>query len=106
MRDIHDETDCPVIFVGMGLANKKLEHYSHLYDRFSEILKFENFNTKDLKQIFDELSEIPVTVDAIKYIHKKYNRFRQIVQLINQLEIIAKENNLTEINLEVIKQLI
>lgn len=106
LRDIHDETDCPVIFVGMGLANKKLEHYSHLYDRFSEILKFESFNTKDLKQIFGELSEIPVTVDAVEYIQKKYNRFRQIVQLINNLEIIAKENNLTEITKEIVVQIL
>ena len=39
-------------------------------------------------------------------INKKYNRFRQIVQLINQLEIIAKENNLEEITLDVIKDIL
>ena len=77
---IHDETNCPIIFVGMGLAHKKLERYKHLYDRFSEIVKFETFSINDLKQIFDQLSEIPFTPDAIEFIHKKYNRFRQIVQ--------------------------
>lgn len=25
LSDIHDETNCPIIFVGMGLAHKKLE---------------------------------------------------------------------------------
>ena len=44
LRDIHDETDCPIIFVGMGLAHKKLERYKHLFDRFSEIVKFETFS--------------------------------------------------------------
>ena len=39
-------------------------------------------------------------------INKKYNRFRQIVQLINQLEIITKDNNLQEINLDVIKEIL
>jgi len=106
LRDIHDETDCPIIFVGMGLAHRKLEQYKHLYDRFSEIVKFETFSVTDLKDIFEKLSEITVTPDAIEYIHKKYNRFRQIVQLINQLEIVSKENNLTEINMEVISQII
>jgi len=106
LRDIHDETNCPIIFIGMGLAHRKLERYPHLYDRFSEILKFERFTTKDLKQIFDELSEIPMNVDAIEYIHKKYNRFRQIVQLINQLEVIAKENKLAEINNEIVRQIV
>jgi DNA transposition AAA+ family ATPase len=97
LRDIHDKTNCPIIFVGMGLAYKKLERYKHLYDRFSEIVKFETFNISDLKQIVDELSEVSFTADAIEILHKKHNRLRQIVQAINQLEVIAKENNLTEI---------
>ena len=96
LRDIHDKTDCPIIFVGMGLALRKLERYKHLYDRFSEIVKFETFEIEDLSQIFSQLSEIPFTPDSIEYIHKKYNRFRQIVQLISKLESFAKENNLEE----------
>lgn len=106
LRDIHDETDCPIIFVGMELAHKKLERYKHLFDRFSEIVKFEVFSVADLKQIFEQLSEVKFTTDSIEYIHTKYNRFRQIVQLINQLEIVAKDNNLQEINLDVIKEIL
>ena len=106
LRDIHDETDCPIIFVEMGLAHKKLEKYKHLYDRFSEIVKFETFGVNDISQIINQLAEIKFTTDSIEYIHKKYNRFRQIVQLINQLEIIAKDNNLTEINLDIIKDIL
>ena len=90
----------------MGLAHKKLARYKHLFDRFSEIVKFETFSINDLKQIFDQLSEIQVNIDAIEFIHKKYNRFRQIVQLINQLEIIAKDNNLTEITKEITEQIL
>ena len=106
LREIHDKTDCPIVFVGMGLAHRKLERYKHLYDRFSEIVKFETFGVEDLSQIFSQLSEIPFTPNSIEYIHKKYNRFRQIVQLINQMEIFAKDNNLTEINLEVIQHIL
>lgn len=106
LRDIHDETDCPVIFVGMGLAHRKLERYKHLFDRFSEIIKFETFGVNDIAQIINQLSEVKYTPDSIEYIHKKYNRFRQIVQLINQLEILAKENNFEEITMEVIRQIL
>ncbi len=106
LRDIHDETGCPIIFIGMSLVHRKLERYKHLYDRFSEILKFETFGVEDLSQIFSQLSEIPFTLDSIEYIHKKYNRFRQIVQLINQMENFAEDNNLTEINLEVIQHIL
>ena len=106
LRDIHDETGCPIIFIGMGLAHRKLERYKHLYDRFSEILKFETFGVNDIRQIINQLSEISFTPDAIEYIHSKFNRFRQIVQLINQMEIFGKDNNLAEINMEVISQIL
>lgn len=106
LRGIHDETNCPIIFVGMGLTHKKLERYKHLFDRFSEIVKFETFGVNDIAQIINQLTEIKFTADSIEYIHKKYNRFRQIVQLINQLGIIAKDNNLQEINLDVIKEIL
>ena len=106
LRDIHDKTDCPIVFVGMGLAHRKLERYKHLYDRFSEIVKFETFGVNDIAQIINQLAEIQFTPDSIEYIHNKYNRFRQIVQLINQMENFAKDNDLTEINLEVIQHIL
>lgn len=106
LRDIHDETGCPIIFIGMGLAHRRLERYKHLYDRFSEILKFETFGVDDLSQIINQLSEIPFTPDAIEYIHSKFNRFRQIVQLINKMEIFAKDNILAEITKEIMEQII
>lgn len=106
LRDIHDETNCPIIFVGMGLAHRKLERYKHLYDRFSEILKFEYFEVKDISQIISQLSEVPFTPDSVEYIHKKYNRFRQIVQLINQMETFAKDNHLAEITKEIMEQVL
>ena len=106
LRDIHDETGCPIIFIGMGLAHRKLERYKHLYDRFSEILKFETFGVSDIGQIINQLSEIQFTPDAIEYIHTKFNRFRQIVQFINQMETFAKDNNFAEITKEIMEQII
>lgn len=106
LRDIHDETGCPIIFIGMGLAHRKLERYKHLYDRFSEILKFETFGVNDLSQIISQLSEVQFTPDAIEYIHSKFNRFRQIIQLINQIETFSKDNNLTEITKEIMEQIL
>lgn len=106
LRDIHDETNCPIIFVGMGLAHKKLERYKHLFDRFSEIVKFETFGVNDLSQIVSQLSEVTFTPDAVEYIHSKFNRFRQIVQLINKMETFVKDNNLTEITKEITEQIL
>lgn len=106
LRDIHDKTNCPIIFVGMGLAHRKLEKYRHLYDRFSEVLRFETFSISGLKEIFDQLSEVPISASAVEVIHSKYNRFRQILQVINSLEIIAKENDILEITEEIVRSVL
>ena len=106
LRDIHDETNCPIILIGMGLAHRKLERYKHLYDRFSESLKFETFEVNDVGLIIEQLTKVIYTPEAIEHIHKKNNRFRQIVQLIYHIETIAKDNNFTEITKEIVEQII
>ena len=98
LRDIHDKTNIPVVLVGMTSANSRLKKFSHLYDRLSEIVKFERFSKSDIKTIVKELSEIELTDCAIKYIYSNLNRFRQIVKVINKAETIAKANGLSSID--------
>ena len=106
LRDIHDKTNVPVVLVGMTSANSRLKKFSHLYDRLSEIVKFERFSKADIKTIIKELSEIEMTDCAIKYIYSNYNRFRQIVKVINKAETVAKANGLSSIDEILIKEAI
>lgn len=100
LRDLHDRTAVPIVMVGMGLVDKKLSRYKHLYDRFSEILKFQPFDYEDVKMLINELSEVKLSEDAIALIFNNANRFRQIVKFINKAESIAKTNELSEIKAE------
>ena len=106
LRDIHDKTNVPVVLVGMTSAHSRLKKFSHLYDRLSEIVKFERFSKTDIKTIVKELSEIEMTDCAIKYIYSNLNRFRQIVKVINKAETIAKANGLSSIDEILIKDAI
>ena len=106
LRDIHDKTNIPVVLVGMTNAHSRLKKFSHLYDRLSEIVKFERFSKSDIKIIVKELSEIELTDCAIKYIYSNLNRFRQIVKVINKAETIAKANGLSSIDEILIKEAI
>ena len=106
LRDIHDKTNVPVVLVGMINAHSRLKKFSHLYDRLSEIVKFERFSKADIKTIVKELSEIELTDCAIKYIYSNLNRFRQIVKVINKAETIAKANGLSSIDEILIKEAI
>jgi len=106
LRDIHDKTNVPIVLVGMISAKSRLKKFNHLYDRLSEIVKFEKFSKNDIKTIVQELSEVEMTDCAIRYIYTNLNRFRQIVKVINKAEIIAKANGLNSIDEILIKEAI
>lgn len=97
IRDLHDETGIPILLVGMGVVDKKLSRYKHLFDRIIEIYKFVSFDFEDVKIIVNTLSEIPFEDSAIEVIYQKSNRFRQIVKLILRFENLAKTNGYQEI---------
>src|SRR5574344_701728 len=98
LRDLHDETGVPIILVGMKLAKHKLKKHTHLFDRVSEVYRFDEFDFRDVKQIVTELSEVEIQDSAIRVIHQKATRFRQIVQIIDKLEKAASANALTSID--------
>lgn len=100
LRDLHDRTQVPIVMVGMGMADKKLIRYKHLFDRVSEILRFNNFDFEDVKNIIAELSEIKFSDEAVELIFKRANRFRQIVKIIAKAEQIAEANNLEMIGVK------
>lgn len=88
----------------MSLAKNKLLRYKHLYDRVSEFYKFEEFVLSDIKEIIKELSEIEVADEAIKLIHKKATRFRQITNYVDKLEKVASANEITEIDEAIVNE--
>ncbi|MDD3237340.1 MAG: ATP-binding protein [Candidatus Gastranaerophilales bacterium] len=98
LRDLHDETGVPIILVGMNLAKHKLKKHTHLFDRISEIYHFEEFKLEDIKQVVSELAEVGIENEAIKIIHKKATRFRQLVRIIDKFECVAEANGLTAID--------
>lgn len=95
-----------IILVGMASANHRLMRHKHLYDRLSEILKFESFSEQDVSKIIDELSEVEITDCAKKLIYSKTNRFRQLVKLINRAEQVAKSNGLNSLDEITLKEFI
>lgn len=94
LRDLHDVTGCPLVLVGMGMIDKKLSRYPHLYDRIYKKLKFEPFNSSDIQEIIESLTEIEFSQDGIEYLATRTNQFRQLVKLINQVEKLAKTNEI------------
>ncbi len=104
LRDLHDRTDIPIVFVGMGQADKKLMRYRHLYDRISHRLFFESFSYRDVLSIVNQLSEIEMTECAVKHIFCQANRLRQIIMYIDMAENICRTNGLNTIDGKTLKE--
>lgn len=94
LRDLHDRTSCPMVLVGMGMIDKKLSRYPHLYDRIYKKLKFETFNSDDIQEIIENLTELEFTQDGLEYLATRTNQFRQLVKLVNQIEKLANTNQI------------
>jgi DNA transposition AAA+ family ATPase len=99
LRDIHDTTGTPIVLVGMDQADKKLMRYKHLYDRFSEVVRFVHLSEADVRAIAEQMCEVAISKDAISYIHSQANRFRRVLVWLYRCEAIAKANSLKEVTL-------
>jgi DNA transposition AAA+ family ATPase len=106
LRDLHDKLGIPILLVGMGLADKKLQKYGHINDRIFAKLRFEKIGKDDFQEIIETLSEVEFSKDAIKYVINRNLQFRQLVKIISKAESLAKTNKLDEITEEIIKGII
>lgn len=106
MRDIQDLTGCPVVLSGMGAMDKKIARFKHFEDRLFKKLKFEQFNSSDIKEIIEELTELNFTEDAIEYLATRTNQFRQLVKLINKIEKLSETNEIEGIDEYTLKGLL
>ena len=98
MRDLHDIARCPMIFIGMGQADKKLMRYPHLYDRFIDVVKFEKLDQEDVRHMASELSEYRFEDDAVERIStESQGLIREIIKMIHKAEAAARSNKLKTI---------
>lgn len=105
LRDIHDITHVPIIFIGMDMADKKLMRYRHLYDRFTEIVKFMPLTRHDIQSVVGQMCEVRLTDDAIGFLAEQtMGKFRSLIIYMHRIEHIARINNLKEVNLKDLKK--
>jgi DNA transposition AAA+ family ATPase len=98
LRDIHDVAGTPMVFIGMDKADKKLNRYRHLYDRFMEVVRFQPLTRDDVATVAEQLCEVRLTGDAIDLIYADAGRFRQVIKWFYRAEAIARASNAPEIS--------
>lgn len=95
LRDLHDITGAPFVFIGMDQADKKLARYRHLYDRFTEILKFRPLDRDDVTKVASELTDVSLAPETIDWIQAKTGgKMRQVIIALHRAEKIARTKGL------------
>lgn len=98
LRDLHDITGAPFVFIGEDMAAKKLARYRHLYDRFTEILKFQPLDHDDVARAATELTDISLAPETIDWIQAKtQGRMRRVIIALHRAEKIGRTKNLKQI---------
>ncbi|MBI5585382.1 MAG: AAA family ATPase [Deltaproteobacteria bacterium] len=98
LRDLHDITGAPFVFIGMDRADQKLRRYRHLYDRFSEILKFKPLDKDDVKKVAAEMTDIQFDAGAIDWLTERtQGMIRQLIIALHRAERVARARGLKQI---------
>jgi len=99
MRDLHDETQIILFFVGMEEANAKFKRHRHYYSRIVELIQFESIGISDIEK-FCVLSEVKIEPDLVRFFVKRYPNLRQIKVMILRLENYCDINAIESVDLK------
>ncbi len=98
LRDLHDTTGAPIVFIGMDRADLKLRNYSHLYSRFSEKVKFNPLSFDDIRNVARELCDAEIDDSGIGWIAERAaGSFRRVIIHLYLAEKLARINRLKTI---------
>jgi DNA transposition AAA+ family ATPase len=101
LRDIHDNTGIPMLFIGTDEFIKYVVKYEAFYGRISIKAELKPLSETDIKKIIDGLSdgELTFTKDAIKYLAKfTGGNTRKLIVNLGIIEKVARANDLKEIS--------
>ncbi|WP_411830774.1 AAA family ATPase [Peribacillus frigoritolerans] len=113
LRDIYDQNDLAMIFIGMPGIEKRLARYPQLYSRMGFAHEFQKLSKDEMHHILEyKWDELGISIkredfsdyEALTNIMKVTNgNFRLIHRLFTQIERILEINRLTSITSEVVE---
>jgi DNA transposition AAA+ family ATPase len=113
LRDIYDQHDLAMIFIGMPGIEKRLARYPQLYSRIGFAHEYQKLSKDEMHHILEyKWDELGISIkredfsdyEALTNIMKVTNgNFRMIHRLFTQFERILEINDLTSITTEVVE---
>jgi DNA transposition AAA+ family ATPase len=105
IRDIHDITGNPFLFIGHDGVVKRLKRMAPLFDRLLYITEFKALTEEDLGKFASTCLDLPVDDSALEAVRQKTDgNFRKSVVAFKRMETQAKARRLGVITAELLSK--
>ena len=110
-RDLHDQAHVPLLLVGMGTCDARLQRHKHFYDRIVKKTCFVDTPQEDIDRFIDlcgigegeKFEPIVIKEDLRKYLRQRFRSIRAIKVLLKQLELWCETNGIYEVDMKTFK---
>ena len=87
LKDLHDASGCPIVFLAETGEERALARFVSLFDRFNQIVQLTQLDAEDIEMIITSLMEIEMDEEARKaFIDLTEKRFRPTIIGLFKLE--------------------
>jgi len=101
LRDVHDITEAPMVFLGHEGVLMRLKRLAPLFDRFLYIAEFKDLGAQDLRLFCEQCLELPVGDEVLERVLKLTGgNFRKCVVVLKGAEVRARAKKAGEISPE------
>lgn len=106
LRDIHDETACPIALIGEPSIYAQINSRTRIWRRFTQAVEFGPLEDEDVMIFGLKNCGLKIAPEAARVLkNKSKGSFGFLVPYMSRLEQIAQSNNLTDIGPDIVNDL-
>jgi DNA transposition AAA+ family ATPase len=106
LRDIHDETGCPIVLIGEPSIYAQIKARTRIWQRVTRAVEFGPVVTDDVLMFGVKACGLKIAPAAAhRLVEKCQGSFRLLYHLMVEMERISKANNTTDITLDIVENL-
>ena len=92
IRDFSDRTETLVIYAGDERVIPKIGRHTQIASRFAAVVEFKMATLADVRQLCDELAEVPIADDLVAEMHHRSSgRVRNVIDAIAVAERVGRK---------------
>jgi len=99
LRDLSDRLEITVVLIGMERILERIGKYKQISGRIARVVEFKSSSREDVHLACEKLSEVVLTPALRDEVHRiSCGRMRDVLNIIASIELIAKGNGLSEVD--------